>query len=150
MDIIKDYEKVFNILGREYRGSAKLVADRIDLLKGEKERLEKQKGCKADIENLKIRINALQIIHRTTREIGTEAKNYYKRGWWRSEKYTTNSKKSRLPVFYYGFIIEDEDEHKRKADSEAEEYSKEGYQKRIKSQTEEDIIDVLLREEESE
>ncbi|MBB6219011.1 hypothetical protein HNQ80_005189, partial [Anaerosolibacter carboniphilus] len=113
MNNIKDFEKAFKRLGREYRKSVKLIRKRIQQLKIELEVLEFEKGPRKnsdiplEIQILKERLKALQEIYRTTSEIGVEAGNYYKRGWWRSEKYTTNSRKSRLPILYHGFIIED-------------------------------------------
>lgn len=157
MEIIKDYEKSFRRLGREYRQSGNLILNRIcelkaqieafDIAKQGADRKSKRK-LQTEIELLEDRIKALQAIHRTTKEIGIEANNYYKRGWWRSEKYTTNSRKSRLPVFYYGFIIKDEDEYQREADREDETGSEDCDGDRIDGESEDSDIDVLSGREE--
>lgn len=73
-------------------------------LNKKKKELEKNKkeNKEFEINDLKHRLNKLANIYRTTREIGIESGNYYKKEWWRSEKYTVNSRKSRPHICYYG------------------------------------------------
>lgn len=133
-------EEFLNEVAKEYSKSVELINEKIKELRSMIEKLENQcpkcggeaskdpyyrncKKCgyqgpiitsqvKEEINLLKERLSPLLNIYRTTREIGREAANYYEGSWWRSEKYTCNSRKSRRPVICYGFIEEESDECK--------------------------------------
>ncbi|WP_099192183.1 hypothetical protein [Tepidibacter mesophilus] len=99
-------------VGKEYQNSCKLLSRKMRELNNRKKQLEElkikaKKESKIDyinneINDLKDRLNKLSNIYRTTREIGIEARNYYKKEWWRSAEYTVNSRKSRPHLFYHG------------------------------------------------
>lgn len=85
-------------LAVEYRKSLKALGGRINLLTRQKEFLERR--CKepeknSDIIALNDRLKLLRVMYKYLSEVTREVANYYKRGWWRSEKYTFNQRKSR-------------------------------------------------------
>ncbi len=99
-------EKNNSELTKEYKKSLQLITDRIEELKMKKKELEAKIKTKdkvhidvskslIEIEN---RLIPLLQIQRNVREIGIEVNNYYERSWWRSEKYTLNTRKSRRIV----------------------------------------------------
>ena len=99
-------EKNVKELTREYAESLQLITNRIDELKMKKIELETKIRLNTESavyksENLieiEERLKTLLQIQRNVREIGIEAKNYYERSWWRSEKYTLNNRKPRCIV----------------------------------------------------
>ncbi|WHH58295.1 hypothetical protein [Petroclostridium sp. X23] len=140
-------------LGEEYKKSSRLIRRRIMELNNERAKLEaaKYRKKKADKEEIKVRIKEIEdrlkplnAMHRDLIEIGREAANYFERGWWRSDKYTLNSKKSRLPCIYYGYI-----ERGYGDKYESKEYNAKGTvcgsRKRAYRQAKGSCIDVLLR-----
>ena len=103
----------FKKLGNEYKISKIAIKSRIELLVKDRTFLEnklkiikyehKREEIELKITELNDRLRPLNAIYRDLSEIGREASNYYKRSWWRSEKYTCNKRKSRRTVFvpYY-------------------------------------------------
>ncbi|WHH59151.1 hypothetical protein [Petroclostridium sp. X23] len=100
-------------LGKEYKESRIPIRNKIIELKNEKARLEtsKYRRKKAEIEAIESKIididdqlKLLNAMDRDLQEIGRESEHYFDRGWWRSEKYTLNSRHAKLPTIYYGFI----------------------------------------------
>lgn len=86
-------------LSEEYQRSLEPIKKRIDDLKLEIKRLEAENQMKGNrkiknqIRDIEERISTLLVIQRNLREIGAEVDNYYEKSWWRSEKYTLNSRK---------------------------------------------------------
>lgn len=113
-------------LAREYKKSLKLISNRINILRKELNKIEKD--CQLSKEEkrlrnreLRERLKPLYAMHRDLRCIYWTVKNYYEPGWWRSEKYTCNSRKTRRPVLYIGNIFETSILDKLEPDPEDEE-----------------------------
>lgn len=87
--------KDLNEIGEGYHEHRQKVLYRLKLL--EQELLTS--SDEEERQNLEVQIKLLRSIDRDMREIGREAKNYYEKGWWRSEHYTFNSRKSRNYLF---------------------------------------------------
>lgn len=81
-------------LADEYKSTLKIIRKKVRLLEIEKQKLEHIEDCRK-LEEIKIKLNILKSMERDTREIEKEVRNYYEGGWWRSEKYTLNQRKSR-------------------------------------------------------
>lgn len=95
-------------ISKEYRRSCKLINDKIDELKHEKLRLEKElSSTKKDdrealefhIKDIEYRLKPLSAIVRDLNEAGRECGHYYDRGWWRSGYYTFNPNKSKQSIY---------------------------------------------------
>lgn len=99
-------EKNNSELAKEYKRSLQLITDRIEELKMKKKELEAKLktndkvhiGVSKSLIEIENRLRPLLQIQRNVREIGIEVNNYYERSWWRSEKYTLNTRKSRRIV----------------------------------------------------
>ena len=99
-------EKNNSELAKEYKRSLQLITDRIEELKMKKKELEAKFktndkvhiGVSKSLIEIENRLKPLLQIQRNVREIGIEVNNYYERSWWRSEKYTLNTRKSRRIV----------------------------------------------------
>jgi hypothetical protein len=98
-------------LAKEYKAALKLINDRIAFLKTELSGLDKDKHLseyekKIRTDELKDRLRPLNSMQRDLRGVHVTIKNYYKRGWWRSEDYTCNQRKARRTIFYFGNFSE--------------------------------------------
>ena len=117
-------EQRFYLLGEEYKRSTELLNIRINEIEKEIIKLESELNKKnrkkiiCEIEKLKDRLKPLIQMHREIKEISEEIFHYYDKWWWGNEKYTLNRRKSRLPVFYYGYIEYEEHEQETNSDDE--------------------------------
>ncbi|WP_157949907.1 hypothetical protein [Vallitalea okinawensis] len=82
-------------IGEAYHEKRQKVLYRLKLLEEELLTSTEEEA----IQNLEVQIKLLRSIERDMREIGREAKNYYEKGWWRSEHYTFNARKPRNYIF---------------------------------------------------
>ena len=89
-------------LAKEYKKSLKLLSSRINILKIKLKKLEnKHKIYKYEIRELHQRMKPLTAMQRDLGEAAKEVKNYYVRSWWRSEKYTCNTRKARRTIYRF-------------------------------------------------
>lgn len=93
-------------LTREYKYSLSLLNQRIEeLTKSKEAAVQVCRKNNSDPEKdeavcvLKNRISPLNKMRNDLREVTKEVTHYYDRGWWRSEKYTLNQRKSRKYVY---------------------------------------------------
>lgn len=86
----------------QYLESIGLIENRLNMLKVEMKdkelRFEETMDIDLyeEIERYKRRISVLYEIYLDLKKVRLEAKNYYNKEWYRSEKYTVNSRKSRF------------------------------------------------------
>lgn len=111
-----------NQLAKEYKESLRLLTGRISILKIKLKEMEQDRNTsKSDIRELRQRLKPLMAMQRDLREISKEVKNYYVRSWWRSERYTCNSRKARRFIPYIRNIFEASMLDKLEPDPEDEE-----------------------------
>mgnify|MGYP000332439081 CR=1 FL=1 len=85
-------------LAKEYKRSIKIMSEGIESLNRIKEILEFNSADPErdpEVIAMKERIAPLKTMLNELKTVSREVSNYYKRGWWRSEKYTLNQRKSR-------------------------------------------------------
>ena len=75
-------------LADEYKRTLKALNKRITELRKQREEVEDEKKVN-DINN---RLSIFYAMQRDVREVEKEVRHYYDKGWWRSEKYTCNSR----------------------------------------------------------
>lgn len=89
-------------MDNQYLESISLIENRLNMLKVE---MKDKELCfeetldidlYEEIERYKRRIAVLYEIYLDLKKVRLEAKNYYNKEWYRSEKYTVNSRKSRF------------------------------------------------------
>jgi uridine kinase len=89
-------------LAKEYKASMCLLSNRIKELVSLKIQLQessKDPEKDPDVIDLNDRINKLSLMQRDTQEVTKEVEHYFDRWWWRSEKYTLNSRKARKFIY---------------------------------------------------
>lgn len=109
-------EVEFQELGKDYIRSLEILNDRIKEINSEIKSLEMSITNKEDrmknyeielrIDDIKDRLKPLLEMQRDVREAGKEVLNYYNRSWWRSEKYTINTRKSRFSPVSFRNVFE--------------------------------------------
>jgi hypothetical protein len=109
-------------LAKEYKKSISLLNQRINELLMDKIRLISESEDPDKDPNIVIledRIKPLKHMQRDSKETAKEVEHYFDSGWWRSEKYTLKSRKSRKFVYceptYYDSVNEFEDTGKDEA-----------------------------------
>ena len=100
----------------KYKESIKLLSSRIEELNKIRSflishTLNPDKDPK--IITLNVRINPLKEMLNDLKKVTQEVKNYYERGWWRSEKYTLNQRKSRKYIYVEPIYDQAIDEQER-------------------------------------
>jgi hypothetical protein len=111
-ELAKGYKKSLEVLNNRISKLEKLKAFRI--------RRTKDPEKDPDIIELNIRLRPLKMMLNDLRAVTREVEHYYDKGWWRSEKYTLNQRKSRSSLYFgpiydeacdeYGDETEDEED----------------------------------------
>ena len=89
-------------LAKEYKKSLKALNKRINdivLLRIKLLAVTKSPAEDPEIIDLIDRLKPLRIMRKDLIEVTREVENYYVKGWWRSEKYTLNARKSRKFIY---------------------------------------------------
>jgi hypothetical protein len=98
--------KMWGELVSEYKASLKTLNGRIDELTSKKDaaikacmKLHNDPQKDSDVIDLADRMKPIINMRNDLRELTKEVSHYYDKGWWRSEKYTFNQRKSRKFVY---------------------------------------------------
>jgi hypothetical protein len=96
----------WNEFSNSYKATVKILNNRIDELNSKKDvaiqackRLHVDPQKDAGVIDIENRIKPLVNMRNDLREVTKEITHYYDKGWWRSEKYTLNQRKSRKFVY---------------------------------------------------
>lgn len=82
-------------LAKEYKQSLKLLSNRVNELRIQKQALALQPYSpirEGEMEELSLRLKPLNAMLSDLKLVAKEVENYYDRSWWRSETFTLNQR----------------------------------------------------------